>query len=73
MLNKKPSSRITIDQIKSHPYFSDIDWNLLAERKVNPPIMLLLDEEYGSEGNHTIEGFNGPSAEDQFLNKIPGE
>eukprot|EP01029_Cantina_marsupialis_P028299 TRINITY_DN775991_c0_g1_i1.p1 TRINITY_DN775991_c0_g1~~TRINITY_DN775991_c0_g1_i1.p1 ORF type:complete len:599 (+),score=185.57 TRINITY_DN775991_c0_g1_i1:93-1889(+) len=39
-LTKDPSKRLGaegIEEIKTHPFFSRIDWNLLLERKLQPP------------------------------------
>lgn len=32
MLHKKPSSRITIDMIKEHAFFREIDWERLQNK-----------------------------------------
>jgi serine/threonine protein kinase len=45
MLSKNPASRITIPNVKLHPYFKDIDWELLAQKKVNPPILLTTEQD----------------------------
>lgn len=45
MLSKNPVSRITIPNVKQHPYFKDIDWELLAQKKINPPILLSTDQD----------------------------
>jgi len=45
MLSKNPVSRITIPNVKQHPYFKDIDWELLAQKKINPPILLTTDQD----------------------------
>ncbi|THG96414.1 hypothetical protein EW026_g5417 [Hermanssonia centrifuga] len=37
MLEKSPQQRITIDELKIHPYFADIDWALVYERKPLKP------------------------------------
>ena len=71
MLNKRPRERITIDQIKSHPFFNEIDWDKLAERKQEPPIMLIMDEL--NESQATIDQFNAQTEEEQFLSKMKGE
>ena len=71
MLNKRPRERITIDQIKSHPFFNGIDWDKLADKKEEPPIMLIMDEL--NESQATIDQFNTMTEEEQFLSKTKGE
>jgi serine/threonine protein kinase len=43
MLSKNPATRITIDRIKLHPFFKDIDWQKLVNRQVKPSLMLEMD------------------------------
>lgn len=38
-LKKDPSQRITDDQIQSHPWFADINWDDLLNKKVQPPFV----------------------------------
>ena len=45
MLHKKPNSRITIDKIKSHAFFRDLDWEKLQQKQLDPPVHLTLDDE----------------------------
>ena len=45
MLDKDPKKRITIKDIKKHPFFKEIDWNLLSQRKINPPVKLSLSNQ----------------------------
>ena len=40
MLNKNPAKRITIPQVKEHPFFKTINWEDLAAQKVAPPLIL---------------------------------
>ncbi|PSR76422.1 hypothetical protein PHLCEN_2v8457 [Hermanssonia centrifuga] len=37
MLEKRPQKRITIDELKAHPYFADIYWALIYERQPLEP------------------------------------
>ena len=41
LLNKDPNRRLGnicgIRDIKSHPFFNDIDWKLVKEKKMTPP------------------------------------
>lgn len=43
MLSKTPSTRITIDRVKIHPFFKDIDWFKLEDRLIEPPIKLEME------------------------------
>jgi hypothetical protein len=51
MLTRKVESRIKVEQIKQEPFFKDINWKLLEEKKINPPIILdqLLEEDLNAE------------------------
>ena len=60
MLNKKPSARITINQMKQHPFFKSIDWNLLVKKRITPPVHLSMEEE--EEGDNMSQ-----SSETAFL------
>jgi hypothetical protein len=44
MLHKNPKQRITISEMKKHPFFAAIDWNKMMKREIQPPIMLALDD-----------------------------
>ena len=37
LLRRNPRERLTVEQIKRHPFFETIDWDLLYERKIDPP------------------------------------
>jgi cGMP-dependent protein kinase len=40
LLDKEPALRISsLDNIKSHPFFKDFDWDLLFAKKLNPPYL----------------------------------
>jgi serum/glucocorticoid-regulated kinase 2 len=43
MLHKNPARRITISQIKKHPFFKEIDWQKLIARQLKPPLHLSMD------------------------------
>lgn len=45
MLAKKPSQRITIREMKQHPFFEAINWDLLQRKLITPPIILTMDED----------------------------
>ena len=40
LLNKDPSKRPTMAQLKKDPYFEGIDWDKLAHKKYRPPVKL---------------------------------
>ena len=51
MLDKDPKKRIGIgndkQDLKNHPFFSDINWNLILNKKIIPPVeMVNIREEY---------------------------
>ena len=51
MLDKNPKKRIGIgndkQDLKSHPFFSDINWDLILNKKIIPPVeMVNIREEY---------------------------
>jgi hypothetical protein len=37
VLNRDPKRRPNIEQLKSDPFFEEIDWHALAQRKLDPP------------------------------------
>ena len=39
LLKRNPEERLNIDQIKSHAFFSDINWDALLEKRVTPPFI----------------------------------
>ena len=45
MLNKNPKQRITIPEIKKHPFFAILDWNRLMRREITPPVLLSMDDD----------------------------
>ncbi len=49
LLQIEPKDRLGydgVDKIKKHPFFKSIDWNLLEKRKVTPPFIPELNDEY---------------------------
>lgn len=38
MLEKDPKKRITLQQLKKHSFFSDVNWDDILEKKVQPPL-----------------------------------
>jgi len=37
LLKKRPEDRISIDGLKNHSFLNIIDFNLLYDKKINPP------------------------------------
>ncbi|KAI8355117.1 hypothetical protein EDC96DRAFT_266898 [Choanephora cucurbitarum] len=37
LLEKEPSDRLGVDQIKSHPFFDSIDWHCVKQQRLRPP------------------------------------
>jgi len=44
LLNKNPKSRISLKQVKAHPFFNGLNWADLEARKIPPPIHLQMDD-----------------------------
>lgn len=40
MLERDPAKRISLDDLKNEPFFKEIDWKLMEEKKITPPIDL---------------------------------
>ena len=54
LLNRDPKNRIGVtnkDEIKNHPFFSDIEWDELAKKEIEPPINLVQIKESNNEPN----------------------
>ena len=49
MLNKDPKLRITIREMKKHPFFGSIDWAKLLSKEIKPPIILEMEDSDGME------------------------
>jgi serine/threonine protein kinase len=44
LLNKKPDKRISLQNVKTHDFFKGLDWDKLAKRELNPPVILTNEE-----------------------------
>lgn len=40
MLNRNPSKRPMMDQLMKEPFFASIDWDKLAKKQIDPPVIL---------------------------------
>jgi serum/glucocorticoid-regulated kinase 2 len=58
---KRCGSNGGVDEIKAHPWFSDIDWEKLAAKKVDPPFKPTVEE-----GKMTTN-----NVDDEFLSEMP--
>ena len=76
MLDKNPKQRIGIgndkQDLKDHPFFADIDWDLIFKKKIVPPVeMVNIREEYNIKEKIDFkdEDYN---ANNKYLKRIPG-
>ena len=76
MLDKDPKKRIGIgndkQDLKNHPFFADIDWDLIFKKKIIPPVeMVDIREEYDlkEKVDFKDEDYN---KNNKFLKRIPG-
>ena len=65
LLEVNPQNRLGfgedgVDKIKNHPYFKDVKWDDVKNKKINPPFIPILDNEndlkYFDSGDSTISG-----------------
>jgi len=54
MLQKNPAKRITLPQVKEHPFFKTINWENLLAQKVPPPLRLS-SKDYDDDGSDQDE------------------
>ena len=40
LLEKKPADRITIEGVKDHEFFREIDWEAVYYKQAEPPVFL---------------------------------
>ena len=76
MLDKNPKQRIGIgndkQDLKNHPFFADIDWDLIFKKKITPPVeMVDIKEEYDlkEKVDFKDEDYN---SNNKFIKRIPG-
>ena len=69
LLERNPNKRLggsgrDAEEIKEHPYFKDVNWNNVYEKKIKPPMFLNYTKK-------TIKFYNKPKlfANDDFLNR----
>ena len=54
LLNRDPKNRIGVtnkEEIKNHPFFSELDWDKLAKKEIEPPINLVQIKENNDDPN----------------------
>jgi serine/threonine protein kinase len=66
LLNKKPEKRITLDKVKQHEFFKNIDWDKLYKKEINPPIHLKNEEQAEEESEKNDELAFLKQAENKF-------
>ena len=64
LLSVDPKNRLgngtkDAEEIKSHPYYKDVDWNLYLEKKVKPPFIPKL--KYADDVKYFDKGFTDES------------
>ena len=78
MMEKDPKKRIGINDIKKHDFFADLDWDLILNKKIQPPVeMVDIREEYDlkEKVNFKDEDYNKDNKDIQriqgfsFINK----
>ena len=69
LLNKRPDKRITIDRVKQHEFFKDLDWNKLVTKEIKPPIHLHNDEGQELEGENNEEYLFLKQQESKFVDR----
>lgn len=42
LIEKDPTKRLNIEQVKAHEYFQSVDWKIFAKKKYQPPEFLLV-------------------------------
>jgi len=68
LLNKNADARLGTngaDDIKKHPWFKDIDWDLLSQKKVNPPFKPKVRSEFDTD--NFDEEFTSEEAYDSYM------
>ena len=71
LLQIKPGDRLTAEQIKSHLWFSDVDWAKAAARQIQPPYLPDCSKANCSTG--TLDVMNQLGADDEVLPQISAE
>ena len=72
MMHKDPKKRIGISEIKKHNFFADLDWDLILNKKIQPPVeMVDIREEYDlkEKVNFKDEDYN---KDNNDIQRIPG-
>ena len=45
LLDRNPATRFAAAQVKAHPFFKNIQWDLIAQKQVRPPFKPVLDNQ----------------------------
>lgn len=76
LLEKEPENRIGAknkDEIKSHPFFKDLDWEKLYKREYDPPLDEYEVTEQMLKPDKTLKFEDLDYEEDNFdNNRVPG-
>ena len=54
-LNKDPTQRLGAENtgdIKNHPWFKNIDWTAVLEKKIDPPIKPVIEDKFDTTNFH---------------------
>ena len=46
LLEKDPTKRISLEEMRRHDFFKDIDWKQIEARKNDPPLKGILENQY---------------------------
>lgn len=64
ILVAEPEMRISLNDIKEHMFFKDIDWNLAERKKLDPPFVPEL------ESNFSLENFKSDEKLEMYYNPL---
>ena len=63
ILVAEPEMRISLENIKEHLFFKDIDWNQLKNKKIDPPFIPELEDNFSLEyfkNDNKLEMYHNP-------------
>ncbi|CAM9585230.1 unnamed protein product, partial [Heterosigma akashiwo] len=67
LLEKDPDQRGGWDDIQGHKWFGDVDWDLLAKRRLRPPWVPQLGDKGGPDLRYFIEWKEQPDTADDSV------